>query len=207
MWAHQINGNDYYREENSLRGIPCSNPKRYVRAEVVDSQVSQVISELKLPESWRQLVMDLLSSRDEWQKADRERARLEEKLRRLRRQYREVEIGEEEYKRELVLAQATLDAIRMPSMEQTTQLGDNIEGFVRAWSEATKVERRDMVRIMLEAVYIDMEAQVIVALKPKPSFLSLFKLKEPITAGGIALVTGDPDRIRTGDLRLDRAAC
>ena len=90
-------------------------------------------------------------------------------------------------------------------------IGDSVEGIVLAWENATKEERRNMLRLMLEAVYVDTVSKEVVGLKPKPSFLPLFSMKEPVKAGEFLLSTnltaGDPDRIRTGDLCLDRAVC
>jgi hypothetical protein len=68
-------------------------------------------------------------------------------------------------------------------------VGDHVEGRVVAWQGATKEERRDMLRTMLEAVYVDFTAKVVVGLKPKPSFLPLFNLGEPVGAGEIVLAT------------------
>lgn len=193
LWAHHINGQDYYREESSLRGIPCPNPKRYVRAEVIDDQVSAVISSLQLPPSWRDLVIQLLSSSEEREGARKERARLEEKLRRLARQYREVEIGEEEYHRERDITQAALGALQETQEECVIGVGEYVEGLLMAWESATKEERRDLLRMALEAVYVDMASPLVMAMKPKPPFLPLFNLREPVRAGSKILVSGDPD--------------
>ena len=73
-----------------------------------------IISSLTLPKSWRALVRDLLSSKDEVDQMERERARLEEKVRRLHRQYREVEIEEAEYRKELELTRAKLATLVVP---------------------------------------------------------------------------------------------
>ncbi len=196
LWAHHISGHDYYREESSLRGIPCPNPKSYTRADIIDEQVSSVFSNLKLPSSWRNLVNQLLDSSVEREVARRERARLEEKLRRLARQYREVEIGEDEYRREREMTQATLAALQETKESRIIQAGDYVEGMVVAWRGATKEERRDLLRMILDAVYVDMPSAKVVATKPKPAFLPLFNLPEAVTAGPEVLVSGDPDRIR-----------
>ena len=52
----------------------------------------------------------------------------------------------------------------------------------------------------LEAVYVDMASASVVAIKPKPAFLPLFSLREPVTAGSTILVAGDPE----GDHTLNR---
>ena len=103
------------------------------------------------------------------------------------------------------------DGGAVPEQQEIIHLGDHVEGIVLAWRNATREERRDMLRLMPDAAYVDLGQQLVVGLKPKPSFLPLFNLKEPVKAGQILLATtltrGDPDRIRTGDLCLDRAVC
>jgi site-specific DNA recombinase len=202
LWAQHINGSDYYREESSLRGIPCPNPRKYVKADVLDGQVSELVGSLRLASSWRDLVVRYLNSGEELEKAVKERARLEEKLRRLKKLYREVEITEDDYGREKGLTEAALVAIKYPEQQRVIELGDHVEGMVHAWGQAMKEERRDMLRVMLDAVYVDMTACKIVGIKPKPSFLPLFNLQEPLTADGRILVTGDPDGGRGSAFKL-----
>ena len=49
--------------------------------------------------------------------------------------------------------------------------------------------------MMLDAVYVDMAQGLVLGLKPKPEFLSLFNLGEPVTTGDAELVTGGWSRI------------
>ena len=72
---------------------------------------------------------------------------------------------------------------------QVVTLGDNVEGVVAAWEIATKEERREMLQMMLDAVYIDMTTKEVVGLKPKAAFLPLFNLDEPVKAGEVVLAT------------------
>ena len=121
-----------------------------------------------------------------------------EKARRLKRQYREVEIDENDYRRELEETRSKLASLSVPEQQEIVHLGDHVEGVVLAWRNATDEERRGMLKLMLDAIYVDLDRQVIVGLKPKPSFLPLFNLEEPVRAGEIVLTTsltaGDPDR-------------
>ena len=189
LWAHNISDCDYYQETSSQRGIHCSNGKGYVRTEDADKQVSDVISNLRLPESWREMVVDLLSSQDEAIEIQRGRTRLEEKLRRLKRLYREVEIDEAEYRQESALTQAKLSGLVNSVHDQVVTLGDHVEGVVAAWEIATKEERHEMLQMMLDAVYIDMTTKEVVGLRPKAAFLPLFNLDEPVKAGELVLST------------------
>ena len=51
-------------------------------------------------------------------------------------------------------------------------------------------ERHQLLTMMLDAVYVDMTQGLVLGLKPKPEFLLLFNLGEPVTTGDSALVTG-----------------
>ncbi len=194
-WAQHIGGKDYYREESSLRGIPCPNPEAYQRAELFDAQVATIIGGLRLPRSWRELVREFLNSEAERERAIKDLRRLEEKLRRIKFQFREGDIDQKEYEQEMALTKAALAAVQEPDDTQLVQLGDHVEGLVEAWHRATKEERHQLLTMMLDAVYVDVNAGLVVGLKPKPAFLPLFNLKEPIRAREVLLVTGDPERI------------
>ena len=67
-------------------------------------------------------------------------------------------------------------ALQADEEEQTIQVGDWVEDMVGARSNATKEERRDMLRLMLDAVYLGLGTAKATALKPKPAFLPLFKI-------------------------------
>ena len=50
--------------------------------------------------------------------------------------------------------------------------------------------------MMLDAVYVDMTQGLVLGLKPKPEFLSLFNLGEPVTTGDAELVAGGMEQSR-----------
>ena len=107
----------------------------------------------------------------------------------MKRLYREVEIEEADYRQEAALTQAKLSSMANPEHHQVVTLGDNVEGVVAAWEIATNEERWEMLRMMLDAVYIDMTTKEVVGLKPKAAFLPLFNLDEPVKAGEVVLAT------------------
>ena len=55
--------------------------------------------------------------------------------------------------------------------------------MLEAWSAATLEERHQLLIMMLDAVYVDMAQGLVLGLKPKPEFLPLFNLGEPVTTG------------------------
>jgi len=48
--------------------------------------------------------------------------------------------------------------------------------------------------MVLDAVYVDMAQGLVLGLKPKPEFLPLFTLGEPVTTGDSELVTAGMDK-------------
>ena len=138
---------------------------------------------MKLPDSWRELVIEHLSAREEVDEAEKKRVNLEERLLRVKKQYRDLEINEHEYEQELAITQAQVASLVPSEGQAVVQLGDNVEGLVLAWQGATKEERHQMLRLMLDAVYVDVNEKTVVGLQPKPPFLPLFNLEEPVQAG------------------------
>ena len=65
-----------------------------------------------------------------------------------------------------------------------------------AWNAATLDERHQLLTMMLDAVYVDMTQGLVLGLKPKPEFLPLFNLGEPVTTGDSELVTGGMEQSR-----------
>ena len=55
-------------------------------------------------------------------------------------------------------------------------------------------KRRQRLTMMLDPAYVDMARGLV--LKPKPEFMPLFNLGEPVTTGGLELVTEWMDQSR-----------
>ena len=69
--------------------------------------------------------------------------------------------------------------------------------MLEAWSAGTLEERHQLLIMMLDAVYVDMAQGLVLGLKPKPEFLPLFNLGEPVTIGDSELVTGGMEQSPT----------
>jgi hypothetical protein len=80
----------------------------------------------------------------------------------------------------------------------------HIEGLLEAWGAATLEERHQLLSMMLDGVYVDMTQGLVLGLKPKPEFLPLFNLGEPVTTGDSELVTGGMEQSRSPRLRSHR---
>ena len=68
--------------------------------------------------------------------------------------------------KEVILA--ALDTLGQPQEQEVLVLGDHVEGLIETWSCGTREERRDILRMMLEAVYVDVPKGIVVALQVSP---------------------------------------
>ena len=93
------------------------------------------------------------------------------------------------------LTKAALDATTVSADDEVVRYGDHIERHLEAWSAVALEERHQLLSIMLDGVYVDMVQGLVLGLKPKPEFLPLFNLGEPVTTGDSELVTGGWSRV------------
>lgn len=65
-------------------------------------------------------------------------------------------------------------AVQLPSEPYLMQAGEHLESLDGLWSRMTRAEKRDVTRVMLKALYIDVENERIVSIEPLPIFRIIF---------------------------------
>lgn len=164
----------YYRCTAHQRAIDCQAPQTHVREDALIEQMGTVISRLRLPDDWRDRVLALLQDGDETERIKPERARLEEKLRRLRRVWIEVEIEEAYYLEKKAEAKSDLARLVMPDRVVKIEEAENLlDGLSVTWEAASREERRAMLGFMFEEIYCDPTEKRLVALEPQRAFIPL----------------------------------
>ena len=101
-----------------------------------------------------------------------------EKLRCLRRAWLDVEITDEEYQAERGEVARKLEALNPPEMQDMAQAAMTVRTLGDAWPRATEQEERDILRIIFDAIYVNLEKGTITRLVPKTAFRVFF------TSGG-----------------------
>ncbi len=87
--------------------------------------------------------------------------------------------------------------------ERTLERFANVLKSVKAgWTEASQAQRNRLARVLFEEVKV--QDKQVLAIKPVPEVEAFFRVSYECQRKSLA---GDPDRIRTGDLCLDRAVC
>jgi ribosome-associated translation inhibitor RaiA len=162
------------------------------------NSISFYTRNMTLPSSWQIEVPNILTSPDERINVAKQRERIEEKIKCLRKLYTELEITDLEYELEKRRLEVTLASCNVPKEDETVRASEKL---------------KNMLAIMIEAIYCDTRLKKIIALKPRGIFLPLFALcdslkeKDGLVFPSDFLNIGDPDGIRTHDLHRDRVAC
>jgi len=138
-------------------------------------ELAEIINLLTLPDDWRQRLRELEreSGGDD---SEKERRRLQSKLRRLRELYLEGDIAKKEYNRRKAEVQADLATLHDPAQSRIIQAGETLESLGQEWAQATRKHQHDMLRLIFEAIYVDTIDKRIVCVKPYPPFVPLFRM-------------------------------
>ena len=101
MWAQTYkSGNTYYWEHKGSRGSGnCVNSSGSISCYVPDDQMGQIIGAITLPESWMDRVLARIQLVDEVARVDRERKKLEQRLKQLGQVYVDELMDYEEHRR------------------------------------------------------------------------------------------------------------
>ena len=81
----------------------------------------------------------------------------------------------------------------MPGVDAAEEAGRLLEHLPQLWEEADLSQRRKILVIMLDAIYVDtVEEKAIVALKPKPAFQAVFQIATTRQGSGVVLYKENP---------------
>lgn len=182
----------YYKDVATRRHLPCpAGGHLQVRVELVRAQFALLLEQLGIPTCWRatlsqQARRGMASQKQAGPSPAQEKERLLLKRTRLLKQYREGYLQDQEFEGEiaavsLALLECEKAAQAQPddtiSPETICGAIERLHDFSPLWRCATATERRAMVMLFLEpgGLFYDLEQQKIVALKPRSSFLPLFR--------------------------------
>jgi hypothetical protein len=99
---------------------------------------------------------------------------VQEKLRRVKQMYKDLLISDEEYKTNTKKLQDRLASLILPSSPHLTQAAEYLEQLGMLWSAATEQEQKDITRILINNIYVDVKEKRIVSIEPAPIFRLLF---------------------------------
>ena len=90
--------------------------------------------------------------------------------------------------------------------EQQPDVLDRLRSFLAdltaAWEDASQEQRNRVARQLFEVIWV--KDATVIAVRPQTELRGFFQISEECQ---VESMSGDPDRIRTDDLWLDRPVC
>ncbi|MBC7252011.1 MAG: recombinase family protein, partial [Anaerolineae bacterium] len=177
--AQGAKAGSYYREMSRDRGFTdCPAASSGVRAEVIERQVGAIFRRLRLPHDWQSRLEELLAQDDDRPTLESRRARLIAERRRLKEQYIRGDFDEDIdlYQRELNRIRRELAELPAPAdLDTIRRAAATLEELAQVWDEADPADRRDLLRLALRQVKVDMSQGRLATLEPYPIFVPLFR--------------------------------
>ena len=185
------------------QGGDCASKGTFL--ETYERQVEWYLEQFVIPEDCQRRILEMYSQLGAHQQdVDKTRATLEGRLQRVRDLYTWGDIPREEYHTQRDAIQSELT--ELPTSDGNEQVLERLAGFlkhvVEGWRAGAQEQRNRLARVLFEEVAV--QDQQVIALRPTPELEPFFRVSYECQEKSIA---GDPDRIRTGDLRLDRPVC
>jgi site-specific DNA recombinase len=177
--AQGATAGSYYREMSYERGyIDCPHQKTGVRAELLEQQVHELIKYIQLPEDWIKEVADQAGDENEMINLRRQRDRIEAERRRLQQMRIEGDFDDN-----MDIYQEEMDRIRrestaLPTHDQIESLkvtAKTIGDLYQIWESADSGDQRDLLRLMLREVRVDVPNGRITSIAPLAVFVPIFR--------------------------------
>ncbi len=144
-----------YRSPEAEKDISCPSEVRSVHADKIERALGDFLRELKLPDDWRQAILD--GCKDDMPDYSAQRRAIEKKLKRLHRLFIEGEVPEAEYEEMRAQFKQQLDALPADVSKRAfdmQQAGELLESVGTVWDKATPEERQQIAQTILTKIYV-----------------------------------------------------
>ena len=169
----------YYREMSYQGGhIDCPNRNSGTRTEEVDTYIHKMIEAIQLPDDWLEEIAQQLDDEDELHEIRRQRERLEAERRQLKLMKIRGEFDEDAdlYNAEMKRIRQELDSLpTYDELESLKAAAASIQELSETWSEASSADQRDLLRLMLRAVNVDVPNKRVVSVVPQAVFIPILR--------------------------------
>lgn len=165
----------WYRCSAYRQGVKCT--QRMIRADDADAAIGEYLAGVALPVDWQDRVLELVAQdRGQDNETEKTVARINRELAKLRDLYVMTDLDKDEYERRRDNLKAQLPTLQPPKLPDLQSCGEMISSFGTIWQTATNQERKQLLRALLEAVYLDAEHGPIVAVVPRSALAALLTL-------------------------------
>lgn len=169
----------YYREDSHLRGYrDCSYIGQSVHAELIDTQVADLIRSIRLPANWEPIVRHMIEDQRGQADPEADRKDIRGMLRLMRENYeRGLYEGEEyQYWQKVSGLKEKLALLERAPESAINRVANTLLDLCETWENTTLEERKDLVHVMIQEVGCDVAAKRVLWVKARQDYEPLFGL-------------------------------
>jgi len=175
------------KSPSGKRYYHCSDPlneectRRMAMADILEEQVAQIISSIRLPDNWR---MENHPSQESYQQIDQRRNELQQSIERLDFRWDMGFIEKEDYMAKRKALQQQLDQ-NQPIVEQDLREAETmLRQFDSAWAIGDLVCRKQLLNLLVESVWVTRGTIQAIKLQPRFAYLARYSKDVEIDAEG-----------------------
>jgi site-specific DNA recombinase len=169
----------YYREMSYERGFTdCPHQRIGTRTEVVDHQIRTLIRSIRLPAEWLEEAGQRVGNDDETHELQRQRERLEAERRRLQQMRLSGDFDDnfDYYRSELARIRRQLNSLPTHDQLESLRMTANaIKDLYEVWENADPGDQRELLRLMINEITVDVPNGRVVTISPLAVFLPIFR--------------------------------
>ena len=160
-----------YRVPKASKGEPCEHTGRSVAGFLVDEEVEQFFEGFELRPDWRDYIYTKFATSINHEEFEQKAQTLRARRDRLDLGYAQGKIDDEEYVELKETVDAALDSTVLPDEGAIAYTTELLANFGDLWARANTKERNGLLRVVLEAVHIDVRERRVVEIAPNQTFI------------------------------------
>ena len=162
--------NTYYRAPQNAKGPECHFAGRSFKGQPIEGIIDQLFRSFELRSEWKRYVFEKFLKDTNVDYLEGRRASLMGKRNRINELYIEGEIERADRNARIGTVNEELEATEILPDYAVEQAGEYLDRFAGLWEKSSKEEQNNMLRTVLDAIYVDCDKRLIHSIAPHRAF-------------------------------------
>ena len=162
----------YYKSPDKGLSQSCKHKGRSFLGRDFDAQTDQLFSGFTLRDDWVDWIIENHVRGADPHAALQRRRSIEEKIERARHLYVNGDLTWQGFTKIKNETEAALVSIYIPEFDDAVEAGKLLSDFGTVWETASVGRKNRLLKSMLQAIYVDLDAREVVGILPKKTFMA-----------------------------------
>jgi site-specific DNA recombinase len=168
----------YYKDASRERGLDCDHAGKTIKMDLADQMVLDMLARFHLPEKWQEQIEKMANDMDRLVQMEKRREQIQSQLERLSKVYIDTPnmMTDAEYERRRNVLATELNSLVAPDGAAMMTAALQMDSLGPFLEEATEGEKAEIIHLLLDAIYVDLESKKILRIRPRSDFLPIFQM-------------------------------